>query len=386
MPRPVPATDRPVDLSALFAELTGGAPDGEWAAPGRVNLIGEHTDYNDGLVLPFALDREVRVAARLRDDATWSLASTGRPGRVTLRAADLVPGTGGWAAYPAGVVWALREAGHDVRGADLLVDSTVPVGSGLSSSAALECATLVALADLSGIELDGLRAAQLARHAENAYVGAPTGLMDQAASMLCTADHALLLDCRDLSTRQVPLALADAGLELLVLDTNTPHALVDSEYAARRRSCETAARRLQVGSLREVESVDGPAGRLDDETLRRVRHVVTENARVARAVERLAAGRPADLAPLLDESHASMRDDFEITVPSVDLAVETAREAGAHGARMTGGGFGGCIIALCDSGAAAGVERAVAAAFARAGLRVPAGFVPTPADGARRVR
>ncbi|GAB3704040.1 galactokinase [Mariniluteicoccus flavus] len=374
------------DLPDLFRELIGGEPDGQWAAPGRVNLIGEHTDYNAGFVLPFALDREVRVAARLRDDETWTFASTGQPDAVTVTVDDLQPGSGGWAAYLAGVVWALREAGHTVRGADLLVDSTVPVGAGLSSSAALECATLVALADLSGLQISPMDGAQLARRAENAYVGAPTGLMDQAASMLCTADHALLLDCDDLSTRSVPLALGDAGLELLVLDTNTPHALVDSAYADRRRSCEDAAALLGVPDLRAITSVDGLERTLaDDEMLRRVRHVVTENARVLEAVECLDQGRTRDLAPLLDASHASMRDDFEITVPTVDLAVETARTAGAHGARMTGGGFGGCIIALCDLGTAGDVEAAIAQSFADAGFRAPAGFVPTPAAGARRV-
>lgn len=373
-----------VGLPDLFAETTGHRPDGVWAAPGRVNLIGEHTDYNDGLVLPFALDRDVRVAARLRDDEAWTFASTAQPDRVAVTAADLRPGTGGWSAYAAGVVWALREAGHAVRGADLVLHSTVPVGSGLSSSAALECATLVALADLSGLSLSPLDAAQIARRAENAYVGAPTGLMDQAASVACTADHALLLDCRDLSTRQVPLDLDAAGLELLVLDTNTPHTLVDSEYADRRRACERAAATLGIGSLREA-TPDTDLTALDPTDRRRVRHVVTENARVQQVVELLADGRTADIAPLLDASHASMRDDFEITVETVDLAVATAREAGALGARMTGGGFGGCIIALCRRGTAGDVEAAVAAAYAGAGFRAPEGFVANPSPGARRV-
>lgn len=375
---------RPMPLPDLFAETTGQHPDGVWAAPGRVNLIGEHTDYNGGLVLPFALDRDVQVAARLREDGAWTFASTGQPDRVRVAVEALEPGAAGWSAYPAGVVWALREAGHEVRGADLVFHSTVPVGSGLSSSAALECATLVALADLSGLEISSMSAAQLARRAENAYVGAPTGLMDQAASMACTAGHALLLDCQDLHIRQVPLALASAGLELLVLDTNTPHALVDSAYADRRRACERAANRLGVASLCAV-APDSDLGVLDEVDRRRVRHVVTENARVEEVVALLDAGRTADIAPLLDASHASMRDDLEITVETVDLAVATAREAGALGARMTGGGFGGCIIALCRAGTAGQIESAVAAAYAEAEFRAPTGFVAAPAAGARRI-
>ena len=247
----------------------------------------------------------------------------------------------------AGVVWALEQAGHAVGGADLVLASDVPVGAGLSSSAALECAVLTALADLNSLDIGLLDRARLAQRCENEFVGAPTGLMDQAASILCTADHALFFDCRSYDAEQVALDLSGAGLELLVLDTKTPHALVDSEYAARRASCEEACRILGLAALRDVDDLDAALRRLADPVMRRrVRHVVTENDRVWQAAEALGAGQIRALAPLLDASHASMRDDFEITVPQVDLAVEVARAGGALGARMTGGGFGGCIIAL----------------------------------------
>jgi galactokinase len=300
---------------------------------------------------------------------------------------DLVPGRQGWSAYVAGVVWALQQAGYEVAGADLVLTSDVPVGAGLSSSAALECAVLTALIELNGIEMAPIDRAKLARRAENEFVGAPTGLMDQAASILSTADHALFFDCRSTDAEQVPLDLGAAGLELLVLDTKTPHALVDSEYATRRASCEAAAERLGVPALRDVDDLAAALEELDDEVMRRrVRHVVTENARVLKAAEVLRAGRIADLGPLLDASHASMRDDFEITVPTVDLAVESARAAGALGTRMTGGGFGGCIIALLPAGESTAVTERIVADFNAADFGAPAGFVGIPSAGAGGAR
>ena len=371
---------------ADFVERTGGPPEGVWAAPGRVNLIGEHTDYNDGFVMPFALPQSVTVAGSRSRRDTWSVTSLTVPATETFGRSDLRPGMSGWIAYCAGVVWALTEAGHEVGGAELVLTSDVPRGAGLSSSAALECAVLSALADLYGLDIPPLDRAQLARRCENAFVGAPTGLMDQAASTLCTAAHALFFDCRSLQADQVPLDLAAAGLEILILDTRTSHDLVDSEYATRRASCEQASRILDVAALRDVVDLDAALARLPDETMqRRVRHVVTENARVEAAARSLRAGRIADLAPLLDASHRSMRDDFEITVPTVDLAVESARSAGALGARMTGGGFGGCIVALVEAGAGDRVGDAVAAAFATAGYRPPQWFRADPSPGARRL-
>ena len=366
---------------------TGRQPAGVWAAPGRVNLIGEHTDYNEGYVMPFALAQRVLIAAAPRNDRAWSVTSLNNDSTKIFSAADLEPGMAGWQAYVAGVVWALQEAGHRVGGADLVLTSDVPEGAGLSSSAALECAVLTALADLNDLDIVGIERAKLARRSENVFVGAPTGLMDQAASTLCTAGHALFFDCRTDAAEQVLFDTTSAGLEILVLDTKTPHALVDSEYAARRSSCEQAARLLGIPALRDVTDLDAALDQLPDPVLkRRVRHVVTENARVLEAADVLRAGRIADLAPLLDASHESMRDDFEITVPQVDLAVETARSSGSLGARMTGGGFGGCIIALVELGDSERIGEAIVESFGAAGYGPPVYFTAAPSTGAQRLQ
>ena len=374
-------------LVEAFRAQTGRQPAGVWAAPGRVNVIGEHTDYNDGYVMPFALAQRVLIAAAPRNDhGTWTVTSLNNRSTKIFRDADLQPGMTGWQAYVAGVVWALKEAGHRIDGADLVLTSDVPKGAGLSSSAALECAVLIALADLNELEIPGLGRAKLARRAENAFVGAPTGLMDQAASTLCTAGHALFFDCRTDAAEQVLLDTRSFGLEILVLDTKTPHALVDSEYAARRTSCEEAARLLGVAALRDVTDLDAALAQLSDPVMRRrVRHVVTENARVLEAVAILRAGRIADLAPLLDASHESMRDDFEITVPQVDLAVDVARASGALGARMTGGGFGGCIIALVEAGDSNRIGDEITVKFGAAGYGPPTHFTAVPSAGAERL-
>ena len=377
-----------VDLVArAFAEQHGHDPSGVWHAPGRVNVIGEHTDYNDGFVLPFALAQRVTLAAGARPDNRWTVTSLTNGESTMFTRGDLVPGMSGWQAYVAGVVWALGEADHQIIGADLVLTSDVPVGAGLSSSAALECSTLAVLADLNQLEIEPLERAKLARRCENEFVGAPTGLMDQAASTLCTPGHALFFDCRSLEHQQVRMELDSAGLELMVLDTRTPHALVDSEYATRRASCAEASHLLGIAALRDVTDLDSALRKLPDPVMRRrVRHVVTENARVHEAADALREGRYGDLATLLNASHASMRDDFEITVPTVDLAVETARRAGAPGARMTGGGFGGCILALIPTGGFAQVVDDVVTAFARSGYRAPSAFVAVPSGGAGRAR
>ncbi|MCA0252227.1 MAG: galactokinase [Actinobacteria bacterium] len=371
------------DIPTRFYELTGHHPAGVWAAPGRINLIGEHTDYNGGYVLPFAIEQSALLAARPRSDGRWRFSSLDLDS--TVESGDLAPGETGWQAYLAGVVWALREAGHDVGGADFVLSSNVPIGAGLSSSAAIECATLTALCDLHDLDIDPMSRARLAQRAENAYVGAPTGLMDQAASTLCTADHALFLDCHTLAVQQVPLRIADAGLTILVIDTRTPHSHVDGEYAARRASCEQACRILGIDLLRQVTDLDAALTQLPPLEARRVRHVVTENQRVLDTVEALTSSDFATVGALMTASHASMRDDYEITVPTVDLAFETLLAAGALGARMTGGGFGGCVLGLIAADRADAAAAAVAEAFAAAGYGTPVSFTSHPAAGAHRI-
>jgi len=364
-----------------------GVTSGRWAAPGRINLIGEHTDYNEGFVLPFALPHRTVVAARRRPDRTWRVRSDAAPDSVELTPDDLAPGrVAGWAAYVAGVIWALTDAGHGVPGADLDISSNVPVGAGLSSSAALECAVLTALCDLGDLDIATVDRPQIARQAENAYVGVPCGVMDQAASILCRAGHALFLDCRSLATDHIPLDLARFGLTVLVIDTRAEHRHVGNEYADRQRSCELAARTLGIASLRDVHDLDAALSVLPDEvTRRRARHVVTENARVWNVVDLLRDQRPRDIGPELTASHVSLRDDYEVTIPELDLAVDVALDSGAYGARMTGGGFGGCVIALVDTEAVDPVRHAVVAAFGRAGMRTPNVFEAAASAGAARI-
>jgi galactokinase len=367
-----------------FDEIYGREPDGVWRAPGRVNLIGEHTDYNDGFVLPFALGQGVSVAAARRDDGVFALRSLQSP--ETAEVAEPVPGSvHGWAAYAAGVVWSLRAAGHDVGGASLLIDADLPQGAGLSSSAALECAVAVALCDLYGITVPGPELARVAQRAENDFVGVPCGIMDQSASLLCTEGHALLLDCRSGLSAQVPLDLT--GLTLLVIDTRAEHELVDGGYADRRAACEKAAELLGLPSLRDVTDLGEALSRLGDPVLRRrTQHVVTENHRVEAAVGLLRAGAVGEVGALLTASHLSLRDQFEVSWPEADVAVEEAVRAGARGARMVGGGFGGSVIALVPSDRAARVRDAITGAYADRGWPEPRFVDATPSAGAHRVR
>ncbi|MEU1888236.1 galactokinase [Micromonospora sp. WMMD987] len=386
-----PATTDVADrATAAFRSGYAEQPAGRWAAPGRVNLIGEHTDYNDGFVLPFALPLRTVVAASPRPDEHWTVRSEIADRPVDFGAAEVdAPGrVTGWGGYVAGVVWALREAGYAVPGARLAIASDVPLGSGLSSSAALEAAVLTALADLAGLDLPTERRPRLAQRAENAYVGAPTGIMDQSAVIRCRAGHALFLDCRDESVDHIPFDLDAAGLAILVIDSRAPHRHADGEYASRRAACERAADLLGVPALRDVPAagLDDALGRLpDDETRRRVRHVVTENQRVLDTVALLRAGRVREIGPLLTASHTSMRDDFAITVPEVDTAVEAALAAGALGARMTGGGFGGCVLALVEADRSDTVATAVTAAYAERGFPAPGTLTALPAPGTTRL-
>lgn len=376
-------------LSARFQETFGSVPDGVWQAPGRVNLIGEHTDYNEGFVLPFAIDKTAKVAIRLRGDSTVRLLSLfGGHGLVEAELSGMEPGSGeGWSRYPLGVAWALKERGIDVRGFDLLLDSDVPLGAGLSSSHAIECAVISALNDLTGAGLGAEDLVLATQRAENVFVGAPTGIMDQSASLRGAKGHAVFLDCRDQHVDLVPFDAEASGLVLLVIDTKVSHSHADGGYASRRASCELGAEILGVKALRDVgvDSLEEAAGLLDETTLRRVRHVVTENDRVLQTVEILNSEGPASIGPLLDASHVSMRDDFEISCPELDLAVETARANGAIGARMTGGGFGGSAIALTPVGQEQQVRDAVVRAFAEAAFTAPDIFTVTPAAGALRL-
>jgi galactokinase len=375
-----------VRAATAFRERFGSEPEGVWAAPGRVNVIGEHTDYNGGFVLPIALPQVTRAALGRRSDGRLALASLQHPDAdVELPVGELRPGApSGWGGYVAGVVHGLGDGG----GVNVVVDGDVPAGAGLSSSAALSCSVALGLRDLLGLDLTREQLVDVARRAENDYVGAPTGILDQSASLLCHAGTALFLDTRDRRREQVPFDLAAAGLALLVVDTGQTHAHAGGD---RRRECEAAAARLGVRFLREVGGVDRLAP-LDDGTgegrmlLRRARHVVTENARVLQLVGLLrAVSDPRAIGPVLTAGHRSLRDDFEISTTLLDATVESALAAGAHGARLVGGGFGGSAIALVDAEAAGRVREAVAARFAADGHPPPRVFTAVPSAGARRL-
>jgi len=388
-------------VARWFGELFGDEPAGVWRAPGRANLIGEHTDYNDGFVLPFALDKGT-VAAAAPGPAGWLEVCSRQAGPevVAIRLDGLRPGAvTGWAAYPAGVAWALGQAGYPVTGARLAIDSDLPQGAGLSSSAALDCAVALALTELAGRTVPRPELAAIARRAENDFVGVPTGIMDQSAVLLCRAGHALLLDCRSGESDNVPLNPATHRLALLIIDTRARHELTDSGYGDRFAECAAAAAELGVGSLRDVPDVPGLAGLADPVLLRRARHVVTENQRVLATADLLRRGKVADVGPLLTASHESLRDDFEVSWPAADVAVTAAVEAGALGARMMGGGFGGSVIALVpaalvpadpgpvDPAAAvsAAVRGAVRRAFAREGWPAPGFLHAPPSPSAQRL-
>jgi len=388
---------------AAFVERVGRPPEGVWGAPGRVNLIGEHTDYNDGFVLPVAIDRSVVVAGARRDDGvlvSWS--SRDRSGPVTRALADIGPGTSsGWSAYVEGMAWSLQDLGVPVPGADLVVHADLPAGAGLSSSAALEAAVglaLIELADPGSGLAEGVRGsgavgrvalAVAAQRAENEVVGMPCGIMDQMAVLLGRAGHALFLDTRTRAAELVPFDPTAAGLTLLVIDTRVKHTLVGSPYAERRQACERAAAALGVPALRDATMSDLEealaAATIDEVTFRRARHVVTENDRVVETVGLLRRGELTAIGPAMAGSHRSLRDDYEVSCAELDTAVETAVAAGAVAARMTGGGFGGSALALVPTEAVERVDRAVTDAFATAGFGPPVVFSVEVAPGAARL-
>jgi galactokinase len=380
-------------VAQSFSDAFGSEPSGVWSAPGRVNLMGEHTDYNDGLCLPIALPHRTYAAVRPRADRRLRLASLQSGQHYDLELDEVRAGNPpGWGGYAAGVVWAFENAGYQVRGLDLMVDGQVPRGAGLSSSAALECAVAAAVSDLLDLALlsdDGARGtlAAICVDAENTIAQAPTGGMDQSASLRCQVGHALLLDCRDGSIAQVPFDLSAHGLCLLVMDTGAKHSIVDGQYAQRRRSCEEAARQLGMPSLREVgfSDLDETLDRLPDNRIRaRARHVVTEIERVRQTVALVREGRLPEVGSLFNASHASMRDDFEISCAELDVAVDSAATHGALGARMTGGGFGGSAIALLPTERTTDVTAAVIQGFADNGFGAPSCFAVTAGGAARR--
>lgn len=350
-----------------------------------MNLIGEHLDYNGGPCLPFAIDRDLVVKVRGRDDSTVNVWSAGQKTSFPLdvQRADI----SGWAAHVAGTAWVLGDAGHQLVGADLVIESEIPRGAGLSSSAALTCAVGCALDELAGLSLSRLEIARVSQRVENEVIGAPTGLMDQLAVLHGRADHAVHLDLAadPPGVREVPLLVDEADLTLLVIATGVEHAHAESGYAERREECERAGAELGVEHLASV----GPDAvlRLDDETLKkRTRHVITETARVRGALRALDVGAWTQLGTMLTASHASLRDDFEVSCAELDVAADTAVEAGALGARMTGGGFGGSVIALVPHDRVAAVRELVERRFDGVGWSRPDVFAVRASDGAALVR
>ena len=369
-------------IEKKFLETFGAEPDLVAAAPGRVNLIGEHIDYSDGFVLPFAIKDRTLVAARKRGDSTVRIASAQRRNKiVTVDISTVKPGLKGeWERYALGVLWALGVK----EGVDLLIDGHVPLGAGLSSSAALECSVATAMNHLFDLGFNLEELARLTQKAENQYVGVPCGIMDQSVSLMATQGSALLLDCRDLTTKNIPFDVASSGLELLIIDTQAHHALTDGGYAERRASCESVVAKLGITSLRELsmEQLENSRGLLTETEFVRARHAVTEMKRVLECVEALSNSDFAKVGQLINQSHASLRDDYTVSCPELDTAVEAALAAGALGSRMVGGGFGGSAIALIQASKTRETIKAVEKAFSSKGFKAPRFFTSLPSQGA----
>jgi galactokinase len=358
-------------------------PDVIASAPGRVNIIGEHIDFSQGFVLPFDIADRTVVRLRRRDDLVIRIRSIQRPNEViTTDLSALTPGgAGDWERYVLGVIWALKIQ----QGLDIEIDGHVPLGAGLSSSAALECAVATALNQLFDLGLSKKELALLTQKAENDYVGMPCGIMDQSVSLMAEPGSALLLDCRDLATTLVPFDLAASDLELLVIDTQVHHALVDGGYAERRNDCESAVAKLGINSLRDLPlaQLNEQKALLTHKEFIRARHAVNEIARVLDAVEELKARDFLALGALITASHISLRDDYDVSCPELNCAVDTALAHGALGARMIGGGFGGSAIALVSQSKSAEIQQHIAAAFVAAEFAEPRFFTSLPSDGAR---
>jgi galactokinase len=369
-------------IEKKFLETFGAEPDLVAAAPGRVNLIGEHIDYSDGFVLPFAIKDRTLVAARKRNDSTVRIASAQRRNKiVTVDISRVKPGLKGeWERYALGVLWALGVK----EGVDLLIDGHVPLGAGLSSSAALECSVATAMNHLFDLGFNREELARLTQKAENQYVGVPCGIMDQSVSLMATQGSALLLDCRDLTTKNIPFDVASSGLELLIIDTQAHHALTDGGYAKRRASCESVVAKLGITSLRDLtmQQLENSRGLLTETEFVRARHAVTEMKRVIECVQALSDSNFALVGELINHSHASLRDDYTVSCPELDTAVEAALSAGALGSRMVGGGFGGSAIALIQASKTTGTIKTIEKAFSSKKFKAPRFFTSLPSQGA----
>jgi galactokinase len=364
-----------------FETHFGAKPSFLVRAPGRVNLIGEHTDYNEGYVLPMAIDRAVRIALRPRPDRRAVVHSLEYNETAEFALDDLQKDKG-WAEYVKGAAWAMQQAGWTLSGWDGVMTGDIPLGAGLSSSSAVTVASILAFAAASDREPDPVRAALLGHQAEDGWVGVHGGIMDQMVCLLARAGHALFLDCRTLAYEHIPLP---AGMAVAVLDTSTRRGLVNSAYNERRRQCDAAAKALEVRALRDVDEAGfrSRADRLDETTRRRARHVITENGRVLQAVEAMRGGDAAALGLLLDASHASLRDDFEVSSKALNAIVELARrQPGCFGARLTGAGFAGCAVALVEQERGAEFAAAVAKEYEQATGMKPAISLTDAAAGA----
>ena len=370
-------------LASKFQEVFGTPPDIIAIAPGRVNLIGEHVDFLDGFVLPFAISDTTTVAIAKNSSNKIRCASIQKKGVVsTIDCANIAPKSGeAWARYPIGVLWSLGIE----TGIDILVDGQVPLGAGLSSSAALECAVATAINELFNLGLTLPELARAAQRAENIYVGMPCGIMDQSVSLMATEGNALLLDTRDLSIEQIPFNIAPLGLELLVIDTQVHHALVDGGYAERRASCEKAIADLGITSLRDISISEFVARKpeLDEKTYLRAFHGVTEMQRVLEAVALLKAGDFVGFGEIVTAAHISLRDNYTVSCPELNLAVDTALKFGALGSRMIGGGFGGSAIALIKAKDSELIKSEIKSGFMKARFKSPRFFSALPSAGAQ---